>query len=348
MDWIEKYIYEVLRHIPVAQKNDIEKEIRGMIAELMQEQVEKHSGSLSDDPDLLNTASEDDIKKVLETLGDPRELARQYRGNPGYVIGPALYDTYWLVVKIVLLAVGIGLVVAKSIQIVVDRQMDGWDILVSYLGIAQGLISAFAMVTLIFISIEHFGGDELSEKFRAEKRVWKLGDLPEIPQDKLRIKRGDPIASVVFTIIFLVIINVYPQLFGFYQQTGTGVNVIGFLGDAFRFFLVWINLALIFGLILEAVKIAYGRWTFFLVAGSLVQNVFSLIVGILLVRHPSFINPGFISAVNNFLAESEVNVAIAWQDYLVTAMIVLIVFGFVVETITLAAKGFRLMQAQLK
>lgn len=347
MNLIDRYVYTVLRHIPVAQKEDIEKEIRSMIADMLQEKVKERTGATGPIPDIEHTASAEDIGNVLVSLGDPADLARKFAGSGKYVIGPALYDTYWLVLRIVLIAVGIGLLIARSIQVVTDSLTDGWSILAGYLSIYQGLLSAFAMVTLIFILIEHFGGEEVSAELKTEKKAWKLDDLPEIPQDKLRIKRGDPIAAIIFTLIFLAIINVSPQLFGFYQQTDSGMNIIGFLGEGFRTFLVWINLSLIIGLVLEAVKLAYARWTFFLIVSSLGKNILSLVVGLMVVRHPLFISPDFVAAINEFLAKNNVAVTVVWQNYLVTGFTVLIVFGFVVETITLAAKGFRLMQTKL-
>lgn len=344
---VERYVHEILRHIPITQKDDIEKEVRSLIDDLLQEQVKLRTGAAEISPERVSKPSEDDIRQVLTNLGDPAELAGKYRGSSKHVIGPMLYDTYWLVLKIVLIAVGLGLILAKSIQVITDRQMGAWEIISSYLNIYQSLLSAFAMVTLIFIGIEHFGGEDLSAELKTEKRAWKPDTLPNLPSDKLRIRRGDPVASIIFTLIFIAILNVFPQLFGFYQQTEEGINLIGFLGQGFRTYLIWINLVLLLGIVLEAIKIAYGRWTFFLILTGLAQNIMSLIVGLLVIRHPAFISPDFVLAVNDFLAANDVSVTVLWQNHLVTAFTVLLIFGFVLETITLAAKGVRLMQEQL-
>ena len=157
MNLIDRYVYAVVRRVPVSQRADIEKEIRAMIDELLQEQVKKTaSGSEGQAGSRTDQGAPDEqaVRTVLESLGDPAELASQYLGSHQYVIGPALYETYWLVLRIVLIASGIGLLIAKAIQIATDSQINGWEAFGGLVGgLFQGLLSAFGMVTLIFFLI---------------------------------------------------------------------------------------------------------------------------------------------------------------------------------------------------
>lgn len=350
MNLIDRYVYAVVRRVPVSQRADIEKEIRAMIDELLQEQLKKtadgsdgQAGSRAGQ----GTPDEQAVRAVLDSLGDPAELASQYLGSHQYVIGPALYETYWLVLRIVLIASGIGLLIAKAIQIATDSQINGWEAFGGLVGgLFQGLLSAFGMVTLIFFLINRYGADEITKEIKAEKGQWKPDDLPQVPEAKLRIKRGDPIASVIFSLIFLVIINVYPELFGFYYKVGEELRIVGFLGEGFFAALIWINLVIILGIVIEAVKIVTGRWTLPLVLAGALHNCLSLIVSLRVVRDAAFINPEFVKTINQFIADSGTELTFVWQNALVTSITVLVIFGFIVEMITLVAKSIRLLQTK--
>jgi hypothetical protein len=91
-------------------------------------------------------------------------------------------------------------------------------------------------------------------------------------------------------------------------------------------------------------KIVTGRWTLLLTLACMVQNCFSLIVGLRIVRDTAFINPEFAQTLNAFLADNGAVLTFSWQTALVTSISVLIVFGFIVEMITLFAKSIRLLQ----
>ena len=342
MDWIDRYISIVIRHVPQEQKAFVEKETREKIAALLEERRRDSMNGESDktkrhDPD------EADVRSVLETLGDPAAFAGNYHQVKRHVIGPAFFDTYWLVLRIVLVASGFGLLIAKSIQIATgafDHILTAFADL--FASLFQGLLSAFGLVTLIFFLVETFGNKRIESSIQAAKKPWRVEDLPTTLSEKLRIKRGDPIADIVFSLIFLVVINVFPQLFGFYAKTDTGVQITGFLGDALAKYLIWINIVIILGIALEAIKIAFGRWNWPIVFLGIVQTSLSLIIGLQVIRDPNFINPEFIVVFNRFLVEIRGGPGCAWHITLVTALTILVVFGFVVEMITLGVKAYQL------
>jgi hypothetical protein len=197
MELIDRYVYAVMRHIPSAQKADIEKEVRAMIDEMVQKQMKTREDH---EPD------ETIIRSVLTSLGEPAQLARQYHTTPNYIIGPVLYDTYWMVLRIVLAAAGIGILIAQTIQLISREQEPFWAVFGGLIGsLYQGLLSAFAVVTLIFLLIERYGLDDIKKEIKKEKEKWRPEDLPQMPGDKIRIKRGDPIATIVFSLILLTV-----------------------------------------------------------------------------------------------------------------------------------------------
>ena len=77
MNLIEVYIQEVTRRLPEKSREDIALELRSTIEDML--------------PDDYN---EEDVKLVLEKLGNPASLASGYQDQPMYLIGPRYFDVY--------------------------------------------------------------------------------------------------------------------------------------------------------------------------------------------------------------------------------------------------------------
>ena len=77
MKLIEVYIQEVTRRLPEKNREDIALELRSTIEDML--------------PDDYR---EEDVKSVLEKLGNPAILASGYRDQPMYLIGPRYFDVY--------------------------------------------------------------------------------------------------------------------------------------------------------------------------------------------------------------------------------------------------------------
>ena len=92
-DLIERYLYAVAKRLPKEQRADIEKELAGLIDDML---AEKAAGG---------EPSPEDVRAVLLELGKPADLAAKYRGSKNCLIGPDYYGFYITVLKIVLAAV---------------------------------------------------------------------------------------------------------------------------------------------------------------------------------------------------------------------------------------------------
>lgn len=62
MDLIEKYVYEVVRHLPEDSREDVKKELRSNILDMLAEDY-----------------TEDDVRKVLTELGDPKSYQKSIK-----------------------------------------------------------------------------------------------------------------------------------------------------------------------------------------------------------------------------------------------------------------------------
>ena len=97
MKWVDRYISEVGDRLPAKQRTDIETELRSLILDAL----EGRTGKTVD-------FSEEDELAVLQEFGRPEEVAQRYAGTPRYLIGPRLYPTYLVVLRILFIVGLIG------------------------------------------------------------------------------------------------------------------------------------------------------------------------------------------------------------------------------------------------
>ena len=90
MNMIEQYVSEVGENLPEKQRADLEKEIRSLIEDTLEERSKSAGRPIDDDM----------IVEVLKEFGSPAKMAASYQ-PARYLIGPRLYPTFILVLKIV-------------------------------------------------------------------------------------------------------------------------------------------------------------------------------------------------------------------------------------------------------
>lgn len=247
MDLINLYVQEVGQHLPAATREDIEKEIRTLIDDTLEDQSQVQGRA----PD------QEMIVDVLKQLGSPHKMAARYLPER-YLIGPRLYPQYLTVLKIVLTVAGI--VAAIGIGISMGLSADSGRGLPELLGGAiSGLIGvlfqAAATVTLIFALIEYFQPDLKLDEAQWDPRQMK-------PQaDSERVSMVGSVLSIFFTVLFLVVINFYPQWLGLSSLVNDQWVHSPVLTPAFFRYLPWINALWIAEIVQQIVLIGAGRWT---------------------------------------------------------------------------------------
>jgi hypothetical protein len=209
---IDRYIYDVVRRLPATQREDISRELGSLIDDMTEERADN------------GKTERENAEDVLMELGSPFALAGKYREGKKYLIGPAYYDQYWFVLKIVLIAVTVGMVIAAVVQgaaFVADtpgatqaQLIEGAASAVgsAVANVVLGLVQGFAWVTVIFAIIERCS---LKIDIReAMGGAWKPGDLEDrpVPSEQAVIKKGDSIAGIVFTVAVIILFNFAPYL----------------------------------------------------------------------------------------------------------------------------------------
>jgi len=253
MNLIDTYVSEVGKHLPKKSAADIEAEIRSVLQDMLEERSQAAGKPVDDELTF----------EVLKEYGAPDKVAASYQSQR-YLIGPQLFPTFQMVLKIVLSVFGTLAILGLGIQLArYGVSVDG--IFQGIAGIISAFITALGNVVLIFAIIEWVlrskGSTFPSQELPAEKQ-WDPRSLLKIsPPD--RVKIGERIADIVFDSAAIVLFNFYPHIIGFnYLQEGVWKDFPVF-SEAFFAFIPWLTLILVLDIGLNIAVLRQGNWKSF-------------------------------------------------------------------------------------
>lgn len=334
MELMDRYVYAVTSKLPAQQREDIEKELRGLIQDMLDERTKGGEASLAD------------MEEVLLELGSPSRLADQYRGSGRYLIGPELFDSYLLVLKIVMAAIGITMAIVFGIRLVFEP-WDSIDHLTDTVGsMVFAALQGFAWVTAVFTLLEYGAFGSGRSKLKAA-RPWKPSDLPQLPNRHTAIRRSDAVGSIVFTVIFTLFLTNSTELFGVWRRLEGEWAAVPFLNvDVFQQFLPYIWVATALSVIQESLKLIKGRWTLPMIVSELVVLLAHTALGILVVTWPDIWNADFLSGLAEAgqapVGSSAYSTAEAVWTRAMDNIPYLIGLVFLVQAVVLGVRAFRL------
>ncbi len=326
-DVIERYIYQVVRRLPASQREDIKKELRGLIEDMLAER--------SADP------AREDIDSVLLELGTPWDMANKYLDSKQYLIGPEYFSMYIFLLKIVLGAVAFGMTIALCIGFVMSPPESIVAGIASYISsVLFALLQAFAWLTFGFAVAERYSKKKIS--FQGGK--WKPSDLPPVPPVESKpMKRSDPIASMLFTVIVMIVFNAAPQILSVYVGGDTLTVVPIFNLNNWPAVIGVFNVLFALGLIKDFLRLLFGRYTITLGISIAIINIVSLVIAVMLLTSPILWNPYFAQTLQDLHAFG----IPTWFDlqYYVDLfkkiLVGLVILGNVVDTITVLVRSIK-------
>lgn len=314
-DIIDRYVYDTVRRLPKGQRGDIELELRTLIDDM-----------------LAGQNSQAAVESVLTSLGNPAELARKYRDEEKYVIGPEYYETYILVLKIVSLCVLAGVVVSAFVQAFTVGEINGLSAAAGkvFSVVISGFISvvtAFGFVTLVFAAMDR-------QKVKIDLtsgEKWTPGSLPPIPDNKGLIKRSDSIVGIVFTLLFCGLLIFVPRLFGaWYSQDGQPVSIPVFNLDIWPAAVPLLLISVGSGLVDEIVKLAMGRYCPAVAASNAITGVAGLVASAVVLKVLPIWNPSFATEVEQAFhldISSGSDILFYWNTDLISNILLGIIFA---------------------
>jgi len=316
----------VTKRLHPSQREDIEKELRSLIEDMLAQRTE--------------TPSREDADAVLTELGRPSALADKYRDVKKHLIGPAYFEMYLLVLRIVLIVMAAGMTVAISIGYLVAPPVSAVDAIVRYVtSIVTALFQAFGCITIAFALAERY-----SRRTPADASDgWSPKDLEPVPTPKSVIRKWEPIVGIVFSVLGLILFNFAPHLIGAYVPGGTPSVIPVFNMDAYWGALWLINLSIVVGVVKEIARLLAGRYTFKLAIATVVLNAVSLVVVLLIFTDPNLWNPHFaesVKAAGTFGIPADFDLGY-YLGIAGKVLLGLFVFGTFVDTVTALFKGLR-------
>lgn len=319
----DRYVYAVTHRLPQNQRPDIERELRGLIADMLEERVGQ------------GEADGGQVEEVLAELGDPAVLAAKYRGRERYLIGPGLFDTYVVVLKVVAASILLGLTVAFLVQLAI-QPLNILDAFIDYVtGLILGAVQGFAWVTLTFALIDRYV-DPRDLKRKGGRKRWSPADLPPVPDAKLSIKLAEPIAGIFFNVVFLIWFVFAAGWFAVNVGSGDGVTVIHlFDPDVIRGYLPLILVAFAVAILREMSKLLTRRWTIKLVAWHAVSSVVLLVIGLYIFTDAAIWHAGFVTdwakaGLIDASGEAFASLSDIWS-FIQTRTPIFIAIGFVID-----------------
>lgn len=297
MSLIERYIAAATENLKDNMKEDVAEELRSNIADMLPE-----------------NPTEEDIKKVLEDLGDPRKLAREYSNSKRYLIGPALYDSYVSVLKLVVSIVTITTLFITLLSMVFENP---GDINTSTIAVelvkslfAAALQAAF-WVTIVFTIMERSNINEGKHPFN---RKWTVKDLPsERLSNKSRISKTQVVFEIFVTVLFTSALCFKPEVIAIYFKSKSISDMISVLSiEHLKNYIPVIIAIAVVQIGVSAWKFISGRWTMPLVITAALQSVAACILVVKMFNDKLLFNNMFFVKTSELFKVSEVQFRDGW------------------------------------
>lgn len=245
---IDRYIEEIGQQLPRQGKADILSEIHSLIMDTLEDRSESSD----------NTFDDTLVTEVLQEFGSPEKMAQQY-GKANYLVGPSYFPLYTRILRIVLTVIvaislaGFGVALAKTDLTALSL---GKTLLEMFASLISSAFQTFGIVTLIFLGIERTTPDHTKtweERWTPEKLMTNETDN--------RIKIGEYVAEITFTVIALVVFNFFQRYIGLvsYSATENQWQFIPVLTDTFSRYMPYINGAWIASIILNLYVLNRGK-----------------------------------------------------------------------------------------
>lgn len=355
---MERYIYQVVRRLPKEQRGEVGLELQELIGDMMEES--------------------DSMEEVLTKLGDPAEFAKKYQDMGHYLIGPEYFDNYIWFLKIVLLCTLIPVLIAAVVEGI--REGTGRTVLkegmavvesaeavvrsVVY-GIANGIaniviscIGVFGGVTLMFAVMERnkvrfdmkkqkeWSVSDLGDNFAGKKNIWSPNYLAPIPHKKAVISRGDSIASIIFIVIFCVLLILAPQFFAAVFRDNEVVTTIPLFNlEQWHIIMPVFVLSLVVSLADEIFRLVVGHYCKAVMICNIVCGFIEMVLCFIVLKVFPFWNPDFAAQVKIQLnGESDVvsGFFASWDgNFISNCLLTLCVVITVAEVATTVYKTLR-------
>lgn len=235
---IKNYLYTIGKRLPAPARDEILKDIEVNLYDYLEENYGKKE------------YTDVEVEQAIRSMGHPHKVAEAYLNEPRGLIGPAYLDSFWLVNKISLIGISIGLTIANIVNI--GAFSNGIELFLKIASdIFQTSLSAFGLITIVFAVLQHFTPIVSVES----EEDWSLSILDKATEPQQRVKPFDVILETVFICLGLVFINQIPSF-----VTSSENTLLIFNTAVLEPYLPWFNLFLVVSLGINVYLLIVYRW----------------------------------------------------------------------------------------
>ncbi|KGR77871.1 hypothetical protein [Ureibacillus manganicus] len=218
MNLIDVYINEVTRRLPEKNREDIGLELRSTIEDMLPED-----------------STEQDIKVVLNNLGNPAVLASNYSEKPMHLIGPRYYDVYVSLLKMILPIAAVVAIISLLAENIFNYNEDQAFLSVALMVLGKGIwliievfIQTFFWLTIVFAIIERVDNTKDLNPLSFNGKKWTPEDLKSVAHvpRKKAVSNGYVFFSLLWTAIWVTVYFNADHLLGVYQKGENGLQFV--------------------------------------------------------------------------------------------------------------------------
>lgn len=266
MHLVKRYMEEVMIYVTFSKRKEVKEDVLRRIGEVAVEQENKN----------IEDLSEEEAMKVLDTLGSPRELGRNYYKCKSKIIGRESVASYHRVLLLSMIFALFGNALAYFFMDTSNGNKVSAVFVLSKLVISLAFLYIF--ITLIFYVANYILKNE-EEKEEHARGKWTALHL-RYPMRKRPNKRMDYISGLLFKIILLTVLFVAgDRLFiGAVVRDGGNIQRIPlFFTERIQDFKVLISIMLIVSIGYSVSAIWRNRPDFVLLIWKSISAIFNAI-----------------------------------------------------------------------
>lgn len=255
---LQRYLLAVERRLPWTGRKDMIAEIKSNLMDTLEDHYPPE--------DVL---SEDKLEEELRKLGSPASVASSYYTSDA-LIGPQHNYAFRLVVQYLVPIVAGSIVLAGIISFIVSGGKSPFWSLTELIGsVWQVSVAIIGTAAIVFMILTRYfpqvNQDEALKYIEAQRKDWRISDLPEIVKAQDKVAIWEPILSIVFGFIALGFwLFLFDDWGGLWWLTGEQWHMVPIFTQAFITFIPWIVVNTGLTILLNIILAIQGRRTILL------------------------------------------------------------------------------------
>jgi hypothetical protein len=297
----DRYVWAVVRLLPEAQRAEIDRELRELVAEMSDARLADGAPPVSAGTDTAHTA--DAERDVLTQLGDPSLLAARYVERPRHLVGPDVFPEYVRILRLVG-SIAIPIVAAlAALAALLEDDPSFWFVL------GRTLLGAYGATVLVafWVTVVY----AFADKWKHET-AWTpdllVAEPPASSSQELSVVEGaSTLVVTVLAATALVWQQVWPPLD---DPSGQGVPVLD--PDIWNGAAQAMLALLAASFAVNLVVLIRRRWTYALAAINATVNAAFLVVVAWLALDERLLNTEFLAVLTERAGWDEVPTINPW------------------------------------